>query len=93
MWYKHDKDTVTLDVYVQPGAKRTEIVGLHGDAIKIRLASPPIDGRANDTLLKFIAQLFDVPVRQVLLKRGVRSRHKRIVITGSIVDPVLGVVK
>ena len=61
VWYKRDNDTVIVNVYVQPGAKRTEIVGFYGDAPKIRLASPPIGGRANDALLNFVAQLFDVP--------------------------------
>lgn len=82
VWYTREGDTLIINVYVQPGAKRTEIVGLHGDELKIRLASVPIDGRANDALLKYVSQLFDVPVRQVELKRGAKSRHKKIVITG-----------
>lgn len=86
MWYKQENDIVMINVYVQPGAKRTEIAGLHGDALKIRLASPPIDGRANDALLKYIAQLLNVPLRQVELKRGDKSRHKKIVVIGSKID-------
>ena len=50
-WYTCDNDTVIVNLYVQPGAKRTEVVGLHGDELKIRLTSQPIDGRANDALL------------------------------------------
>lgn len=88
IWYAREGDTVIVSVYVQPGAKRTEIAGLHGDELKIRLASLPIDGRANDALLKYVAQLFDVPTRQVELKRGARSRHKKIVIIGSKIDPL-----
>ena len=61
VWYKQENDTVIINVYVQPGAKRTEISGLHGDALKVRLASAPIDGRANDMLLKYMALLFNVP--------------------------------
>ena len=52
MWYRRENDTVIVNIYVQPGAKRTEVAGFHGDAIKIRLASPPIDERANDALLR-----------------------------------------
>lgn len=89
MWYKQENDTVIIHVYVQPGAKRTEISGLHGDELKIRLASPPIDGRANDMLIKYIAVLFNVPLRQVELKRGDKSRHKKIAIQGSDIDPSL----
>ena len=89
IWYAREGDTVVVSVYVQPGAKRTEIAGIHGEELKIRLASLPIDGRANDALLKYVAQLFDVPTRQVALKRGARSRHKKVVIIGSKIDPIL----
>ncbi len=87
VWFKQENDTVMIHIYVQPGAKCTEIVGFYGDVPKIRLASLPIDGRANDALLSFVAQLFDVPRRQVMLIRGTKSRHKQVVITGSIVKP------
>jgi hypothetical protein len=86
-WYRSAGEVITLTLHIQPGAKRSEISGLHGDALKIRLAAPPIDGRANEALLKFIAGLFGVPVRQVELKQGGQSRHKVVAITGSSVDP------
>ena len=72
---------------MQPGAKRSEIVGLHGEALKIKLAAPPIEGRANEALLKFIADLFAVPLRNTELKQGGQSRHKVVAITGSTVAP------
>ncbi|USQ13647.1 YggU family protein [Legionella lytica] len=83
MWYQQDGNLITINVYVQPGAKHSDIAGLHGEALKIRLQAPPIEGRANEALIKFIAHLFDVPARQVLLKRGEKSRHKTLIITGS----------
>lgn len=86
-WYRRDGENITLTLHVQPGAKRSEIAGLHGDALKIRLAAPPVEGRANEALLKFIAKLFDVPLRQVDLKRGEQSRHKVVTVTGSKVEP------
>jgi uncharacterized protein len=92
VWYNQESNFVTINVYVQPGAKRTEIVGFYGEALKIRLASPPVEGRANEALLKYIAQLFDVPSRQVELKRGDKSRNKKIVITDSKIEP-LSIVK
>ncbi|WP_058534319.1 DUF167 domain-containing protein [Legionella saoudiensis] len=82
-WYQQDGSLITINVYVQPGAKHSEIAGLHGNALKIRLQAPPIEGRANAALIKFIAQLFEVSTRQVLLKRGEKSRHKTLLITGS----------
>jgi uncharacterized protein len=86
-WYRRDGENIILTLRVQPGAKRSEIAGLHGDALKIRLSAPPVEGRANEALLKFIAKLFDVPLRQVELKRGEQSRHKVILVQRSRVEP------
>jgi hypothetical protein len=86
-WYRRNGETITLTLHVQPGAKRSEIAGLHGEALKIRLAAPPVEGRANEALLKFIAELFAVPQRQVELKQGAQSRHKVVAIIGSKVEP------
>lgn len=86
-WFTRQGDVLTLTLHIQPGAKRSEIAGLHGDALKIRLAAPPIEGRANEALLRFIAECFDVPLRNVELKQGGQSRHKRIAVQGSTVDP------
>jgi uncharacterized protein len=86
-WYRRNGEVLTLTLHVQPGAKRTEVTGLHGEALKIRLAAPPIEGRANEALLKFIAESFGVPMRQVELKQGGQSRHKVVAVTGSKVEP------
>lgn len=86
-WFRLHDNVVTLTLHVQPGAKRSEIVGLHGDALKIKLAAPPIEGRANEALLKFLAGIFAVPIRNVELYQGGQSRHKVVAITGSKVDP------
>ena len=86
-WYRRNGDILTLTLHIQPGAKRTAVAGLHGDALKIRLAAPPIEGRANEALLKFIAESFGVPLRQVELKQGGQSRHKVVAVTGSRVAP------
>lgn len=86
-WFRCKDEVITLTLHVQPGAKRSEIVGLHGDALKIKLAAPPIEGRANEALLKFLAGIFKVPSRNVELYQGGQSRHKVVAITGSTVDP------
>jgi uncharacterized protein (TIGR00251 family) len=86
-WYRRSGETIMLTLHVQPGAKRSEITGLHGGALKIRLAAPPIEGRANDALLKFIAGLFAVPLRNTELKQGGQSRHKAVAVTGSKIEP------
>lgn len=88
MWYTQENHSIIVNLYVQPGAKCTEIVGLHGDALKIRLTSRPIDGCANEAVLKYIAQLFEVPLRQVKLMQGDKSRHKKLVIMESKIEPL-----
>lgn len=86
-WYRRQGEILTLTLHVQPGAKRTEVAGLHGDALKIRLAAPPVEGRANEALLKFVAASFGVPLRQVELKQGGQSRHKVVAVMGSCIEP------
>ena len=87
MWYRASEGVVTLTLHVQPGAKKSEITGLHGAALKLKLAAPPVEGRANEALLKFIARLFEVPVRHVELRQGEQSRHKVVAVTGSRIEP------
>ena len=86
MWYKREMDEVILNVYAQPGAKQTEMVGLHGNALKIRLNILPVDGRANEALIAYLASWLDVSVRQVSIKRGEKSRHKVMSIRGCHVN-------
>ncbi len=65
-----------LSLYVQPGASKTEVCGVHDDRIKIRLKAPPVDGKANQALCAFLAEEFDVKKSQVVLKSGETSRLK-----------------
>ena len=87
VWYHRHGEVITLTLHVQPGAKRSEIVGLHGEALKIKLAAPPIEGRANEALLKFISDVFSVPLRNTELMQGGQSRHKVVAVHGSKVAP------
>jgi uncharacterized protein (TIGR00251 family) len=83
MWQRRNGEELILTLHVQPGAKKTEIAGLHGDALKIRLAAPPVEGQANAKLIAFLAEKFEVPVRCVTLKQGETSRRKVVSIAGS----------
>jgi uncharacterized protein (TIGR00251 family) len=69
-----------LAVHVQPRAARTEVAGVHGDALKIRLAAPPVDGAANETLLRFLAAALDVPRTALSLAAGASGRRKRVLV-------------
>jgi len=79
-WRREDGDDVVLSLHMQPGAKRTEVAGIHGESatarLRIRLAAPPVDGKANAELLRFLADAFAVPLRGVTLVRGETSRPK-----------------
>ena len=86
-WYRREGDSIILTLHVQPGAKQTTVAGLHGEALKIRLAAPPIEGRANEALLRFLADTFKVTLRDVELKQGGQSRHKRVEVRGSQIEP------
>jgi uncharacterized protein (TIGR00251 family) len=71
-----------LVVQVQPRAKRSEVAGAHGDAIKVRLAAPPVDGAANEELVRFLAERLGVSRRDVAITAGLTSRRKHVHIAG-----------
>ncbi len=75
-WRRDDDGVLVLTLHVQPGAKRTEVAGRHGEALKIRLAAPPVEGKANAELMRFLAEAFGVHARAVALVRGETSRQK-----------------
>jgi len=68
---------------VQPGAKRSEFAGRHGERIKLRLAAPPVEGKANAALIEFLAGYFGVPRRNVTIVSGAKSRAKRVALEGA----------
>ena len=81
------RDGVRLAVRVQPRAARSEVAGLFGDRIRIRLAAPPVDGAANDALVRFLAAALGVPARAVEITGGLASRSKTLVASGvSVAD-------
>ncbi len=73
---------VRFSVRVQPRASKTEIAGTHGDALKVRLNAPPVDGAANEALVKFLAEIFAVARRDVRILAGESSRSKIVEIDG-----------
>lgn len=88
-WYCEDNSNqrIMLNLYVQPGAKQTGLAGIHGGALKIRLAAPAMEDKANTALCLFLATVFSVPLQQVTLKRGRKSRFKTVEIRQSAVRP------
>ena len=81
---------VRFAVRVQPRASRTEIAGVHGDALKIRLAAPPVEGAANAELITFLARRLRVPRSSLRIVRGRRGRDKTVEAEGASEDDVRG---
>ena len=79
---------ITLTLHIQPGAKKTAFAGLHGDALKIRLAAPPVDGKANEALLRFVAETLHLPKSSVCLKSGQTSRRKVVEVSGTTAEEI-----
>lgn len=75
-------DGVELALQIQPRASRTEVVGAHGDALKIRLAAPPVDGEANEELVRFLAKTLGVPKSAVTIVSGATGKRKRVRVVG-----------
>lgn len=69
---------IRLTVQVVPNAKHTEVIGMHADAIKIRLQAPPVDGKANDALVHFLAAQLGLPKRDVCIVHGQTARRKTV---------------
>jgi uncharacterized protein len=90
----HDtKDGAILTVHLQPRASTTECVGIYGDAIKIRVAAPPVDGAANDALIRFLANRLSIPYTSVRIHSGAGGRHKRVLVKGATAQLVLARLK
>ena len=73
-------DGTRLRVHVVPRASKTVIAGLHGDALKIKLAAPPVDGAANAELIAYLAKLLALPKSRVTLLSGAASREKTVLL-------------
>ena len=67
-----------LNLYIQPKSSRDKIIGLHGDELKIAITAPPIDGKANIHLVKFLSKAFKVPKADVVVLKGFQGRHKQV---------------
>lgn len=81
-WITATKTGVMLSIHACPRAAQDAVQGLHGDAVKIRLRSPPVDGKANEALIAFLSRLLDVPARNLTLVSGQSSRAKRVAVAG-----------
>jgi uncharacterized protein (TIGR00251 family) len=92
---RQDGADLLLEVRVQPRASQTEFAGLMGDRLRVRLQAPPVDGKANASLVEFVADAFGVPRSAVVLEKGLTGRDKRLRVRGvkampAALQPFLG---
>ena len=88
-WYRWQGDDLLITLHVQPRARQTGIVGLHGDALKIKIAAPPEDGRANREIIELLAENFAVARSAVSIERGSGGRRKQARIASPAELPAL----
>lgn len=80
--FDQSEDGPVLRLHVQPGGGRSQVTGTFSNALKVRVAAPPEGGRANEAVLKFLADALGAGVRDLELKSGERSRSKRVLLRG-----------
>jgi len=86
-WYRKTKEGWLISVHAQPGAKKSAVAGLHGEALKIRVAAPPVEGKANEALTAFVAKALGVPRRGVSIVKGESAREKLLLVADVAADP------
>ena len=80
--------TVLIRLHVQPKASKTRIIGLFDGCLKLTILAPPVDGKANEEVVRYLAGLLALPGRAVILKSGAQGRRKQLIIKGLTVDEV-----
>jgi uncharacterized protein (TIGR00251 family) len=81
--YDRERDVWTLQIHVQPGTRTNQVVGEHGGRLKLKIASPAVDNKANKCLLGFVSGLWGVPQRQISIVRGEGTRQKTVAVRGA----------
>ena len=83
-WLRYDPAArrLTLTLHVQPGARKSGVAGTHGDALKVKIAAPAADNRANEELVEYLGELLEVPKSAIVIRHGATSRRKVVEIAG-----------
>ena len=87
-WISPAGDGVVITVHVVPRASRNEIAGIMGDALKLRVCAPPVDGKANEAVVDFLADRLDVPRSGIRIRTGAAGRRKHVQVAGVTVEKV-----
>ncbi|OQA29267.1 MAG: hypothetical protein BWY59_00446 [Verrucomicrobia bacterium ADurb.Bin345] len=89
-WMHESEGSVVLSVRVVPRAAKDAVQGIMGEALKIRLCAPPVEGKANEALVRFLAKALDIPPSRVELVAGATGRNKRVRVRGLPAKAVQG---
>lgn len=81
---RESRDGLILQLQVQPGARRNEIVGLHGDRLKVKVKAPPVDGAANAEIIRFLSETLSLRRHEIEISSGESGRQKNLKIQGSL---------
>jgi uncharacterized protein (TIGR00251 family) len=81
-WIRETSKGLLLPVRAVPRASKNEIQGVHGDALKVRLQAPPVEGKANQALIRFLSDTLDIPRAQLSIASGETGRNKTVLVTG-----------
>lgn len=87
-WLAATSEGVVLLLHCQPGAKASRVVGLHDERLKLQLQAPPLENRANEALVAWLADQLSVPRKQIEILSGQTSRQKRVLVRGATLEEV-----
>ncbi len=87
-WLVATRDGVVLSLHCQPGAKASRVVGLHDDRLKLQLQAPPLENRANEALVAWLADQLSLPRKQIEILTGHTNRQKRVLVRGTTLERV-----
>jgi uncharacterized protein (TIGR00251 family) len=93
LWIQENREGTVFKVVVQPRGSKNDIVGVQGDALKIKLTAPPIEGAANKMCIQVLAKALKVPRSDVIILRGKHSRTKQILVRALPKDRINALVK
>jgi len=81
-WFNEAKGFITIEVLISPKASKNKIVGLHDNRLKIRIAAPPVDGKANQELIRFLSNVLGIPTYDIEIDAGHTNKRKTVKISG-----------
>jgi uncharacterized protein len=86
--FRQKEEGVEISLYIQPGASKSEITGVHNDQLKIKIKAPPVDGKANEAVVAFLSEILGIPKRQIELYKGEKSREKKVFVRGISIEDI-----